>query len=188
MKKWILSLLNSFGFLNGTTNFVELKEKSIYDFVMKTISGKEKSLADYKGNVLIIVNTASKCGLTPQYEGLEATFKKYKDSGLRIAGFPANDFLFQEPGDEAKISEFCQINYGVSFDMYSKITVKGPQMHPLYQFLTLEKYNQLKNADVTWNFQKFLIDKTGKIRFVVSPKTKIDSPEIIAEIEKLLKE
>lgn len=187
MKKWILSLLNSFGMLNAQNNFPELKETSIYDFTMKTIQSKDKSMADYKGKVLVIVNVASKCGLTPQYKDLEATFEKYKEKGLMIAGFPANEFLAQEPGTDKDIAEFCSLNYGVSFDMYSKICVKGPEMHPIYQFLTQKKYNKLEDADIKWNFQKFIIDKTGKIVKVVSPRESIDSPENIALIESLLK-
>ena len=187
MKKWFLSLLNSFGLLNAQNNFPELKETSVYDFTLKTIAGKEKSLADYKGKVLVIVNVASKCGLTPQYKELEATFEKYKDQGLAIIGIPANEFLAQEPGSNEEIAQFCQLNYGVSFDMFSKIVVKGPEMHPLYQFLTQKKYNQLEDADVKWNFQKFIIDKNGKIVKVVSPRTSIQDPEIIQLIEGLLK-
>lgn len=187
-KKWILSLLNSFGLLNAQNNFPELTEKSIFDFTMKTLSGKEKPLSDYRGKVMLIVNVASKCGLTPQYKELEEVYQKYKDQGFVILGFPANDFLMQEPGSDKEIAEFCQVNYGVSFDMYSKITVKGPEMNPLYQFLTQKKYNHLQDADVKWNFQKFLIDKKGNIREVITPKTHITSPEIIQSIERLLAE
>ena len=187
MKKWILSLLNSFGLLNAQNNFSDLKETSIYDFNMKTITGKDKSMADYKGKVIIIFNLAIKCALTPHYKNLEETFNKYKDKGLAIAGFPANEFLSQEPGTEKEIAEFCSLNYGVSFDMFSKICVKGPEMHPFYQFLTQKKYNKLQEADIKWNFQKFIIDKSGKIVKVVSPRENIDSPENIALIESLLK-
>jgi glutathione peroxidase len=187
MKKWILSLLNSFGMLNAQNNFPPLNQTSVYDFTLKTITGKDKSIADYKGKVLVVVNVASKCGLTPQYKNLEETYKKYKEKGLMIAGFPANEFLAQEPGTDSTIAEFCSLNYGVSFDMFSKICVKGPEMHLFYQFLTQKKYNQLEDADIKWNFQKFIIDKTGKIVKVVSPRESIDSPENIALIESLLK-
>lgn len=187
MKKWFFSLLNSFGLLNGQNNFPELKQTSIYDFTMKTINGKDKSLADYKGKVVVIVNVASKCGLTPQYKELEAVYEKYKGQGFVILGFPANDFLAQEPGTNNEIAEFCQVNYGVSFDMFSKIVVKGPEMHPLYQFLTQKKYNQLQDADVKWNFQKFVINKQGKIVKVISPREHIDDAENIKLIEQLLK-
>jgi len=187
MKKWFLSLLNSFGLLNAQNNFPDLKETSVYDFNMKTIGGKDKSLADYKGKVLVIVNVASKCGLTPQYKELEAVFEKYRDSGLMIIGFPANEFLGQEPGTDGEIAQFCQVNYGVSFDMFSKICVKGKEMHPLYQFLTQKKYNQLEDADIKWNFQKFVIDKSGKIVKVISPRDHINSDENIQLLESLLK-
>ena len=188
LKKWILSILNSFGFLNAQNNFPELTETSVYDFRMKTLSGSEKSLEDYKGKVMLIVNVASKCGLTPQYKDLESTYAKYKDQGLAVLGFPANDFLLQEPGTDKEIGEFCQVNYGVTFDMFSKICVKGPEMHPLYQFLTQEKYNKLEDADIKWNFQKFLVDKKGTIRRVIGPKTHVTDEEIVNEIESLLKE
>ncbi len=187
MKKWLFSLLNSFGLLNGQNNFPELKESSVYDFTMKTIQGKDKAIADYRGKVIIIVNVASKCGLTPQYKELEEVYKKYKDQGVVILGFPANEFLSQEPGDNKQIAEFCQLNYGVSFDMFSKIVVKGPEMHPFYQFLTQKKYNKLEDADIKWNFQKFVVDETGKIVKVVSPRDHINSAENISFIEGLLK-
>ena len=186
IKKFILSILNSFGLLNAQNNFADLKETSIYDFNMKTLAEKDKSLADYKGKVVIIVNVASKCGLTPQYKSLEATFEKYQDKGLVILGFPANDFLLQEPGTNSEIGEFCQKNYGVTFDMFSKITVKGPEMHPLYQFLTQKKYNGIEDADVKWNFQKFIIDRNGKMQKVVAPRSEINAPENIEVIERLL--
>ncbi|MFY7861549.1 MAG: glutathione peroxidase [Chitinophagales bacterium] len=186
IKKFILSILNSFGLLNAQNNFADLKETSIYDFNMKTLAEKDKSLADYKGKVVIIVNVASKCGLTPQYKSLEATFEKYQEKGLVILGFPANDFLLQEPGTNSEIGEFCQKNYGVTFDMFSKITVKGPEMHPLYQFLTQKKYNGIEDADVKWNFQKFIIDRNGKMQKIVAPRSEINAPENIEVIEKLL--
>jgi len=186
IKKFILSILNSFGLLNAQNNFADLKETSIYDFNMKTLAEKDKSLADYKGKVVIIVNVASKCGLTPQYKSLEATFEKYQEKGLVILGFPANDFLLQEPGTNSEIGEFCQKNYGVTFDMFSKITVKGPEMHPLFQFLTQKKYNGIEDADVKWNFQKYIIDRNGKMQKVVAPRSEINAPENIEVIERLL--
>jgi glutathione peroxidase len=154
---------------------------------MKMLNGTEKSLSDYKGKVVLIVNVASKCGLTPQYKDLEATYKKYKDQGLVILGFPANNFLWQEPGEDSEIASFCQANYGVTFDMFSKISVKGSDMHPLYQFLTQKKYNKLEDASIKWNFQKFLIDKEGNIVKAISPKTKVTDSVVIADIEALLK-
>lgn len=185
MKSLFLSFL---GFLGLCQNkFPDLEQKSIYDFKMKMLNGSEKSLSDYKGKVVLIVNVASKCGLTPQYKDLEATYKKYKDQGLVILGFPANNFLWQEPGEDSEIASFCQANYGVTFDMFSKISVKGSDMHPLYQFLTQKKYNKLEDASIKWNFQKFLIDKEGNIVKAISPKTKVTDSVVIADIEALLK-
>jgi glutathione peroxidase len=154
---------------------------------MKMLNGSEKSLSDYKGKVILIVNVASKCGLTPQYKDLEAIYKKYKDQGFVILGFPANNFLWQEPGEDSEIASFCQINYGVTFDMFSKISVKGSDIHPLYQFLTQKKYNNLEDASIKWNFQKFLIDREGNMVKAINPKTKISDSSVIANIEALLK-
>ncbi|MCU0328192.1 MAG: glutathione peroxidase [Chitinophagales bacterium] len=153
---------------------------------MERLMGGTAKLDLYKGKVLLIVNVASKCGLTPQYKDLEEIYKKYQDSGLMNLGFPANNFLRQEPGDNKDIAEFCQINYGVSFDMFSKISVKGDDMHPLYQFLTQKKYNQHSDNEVSWNFQKYLIDKEGNLVQVISPKTKVTDSSVINQIEALL--
>ncbi|KXK42252.1 MAG: peroxiredoxin [Bacteroidetes bacterium OLB11] len=131
----------------------------------------------------MIVNTASKCGYTPQYEGLEALYRKYHNK-LVIIGFPANNFLRQEPGTNSEIKTFCQKNYGVSFPMAAKISVKGKNMHPLYIWLTEKKYNQYSNSSVKWNFQKYLIDEKGNLVQVFSPGVKPDSEEIINAIEK----
>ncbi len=141
---------------------------SVYDFKLKEIRGKEKSLADYKGKVLLIVNVASKCGLTPQYKGLQELFDKYKDQGFMILGVPSNDFMGQEPGTEAEIVEFCDMNYNVKFDMFSKVKVKGDEIAPLYKFLTKESE---KPGDIAWNFQKFLVDRSGKVIANIHPKT-----------------
>jgi glutathione peroxidase len=129
-----------------------------YDFTMKTIDGKEKPLADYRGKVLLVVNVASKCGHTPQYKGLEALYEKYGKKGFMILGFPANNFLWQEPGTDSEIQQFCTLKYNVTFDMFSKISVKGDDQHPLYQYLTKESPFPGK---VKWNFQKYLIDREG---------------------------
>ncbi|MEW5798507.1 MAG: glutathione peroxidase [Bacteroidota bacterium] len=154
-----------------------------YNFTMKTIDGKEKSLGEYKGKVVMVVNVASFCGYTPQYKELEAIYKKYKDQGFVIAGFPANDFGKQEPGSDADIKTFCERNYGVTFDLFSKIDVLGDGIHPLYKYLTTE--TDFK-GDIGWNFTKFLVDKNGNVvaRFV--HKIKPDAPEIVGKIEKLL--
>lgn len=168
MKNLFFTLLGFFGMQSCDSQKV-VKEQSIYDFTMKNIKGENVSLANYKGKTLLIVNVASKCGLTPQYKDLEALYQKYKKDGLMILGFPANNFLWQEPGSDQDIAQFCSLNYGVSFDMFSKISVKGKNQHPLYTFLTTKKYNKLKDASVTWNFQKFLIDSKGNIVHVFSP-------------------
>ena len=138
-------------------------EKSIYDFTMKNIDGHDIKLDAYKGKVVMIVNVASKCGFTPQYEGLEALYEKNKDKGFVILGFPANDFLSQEPGNESDIKQFCSTKYHVSFPMFSKISVKGRDQHPLYTFLTNKASDPDFAGDISWNFNKFLLDKNGQI-------------------------
>ena len=137
--------------------------KSIYDFTAKDIDGTERSLSEFAGKVVLIVNVASKCGFTPQYKGLEAMYQRYKERGFVILGFPANDFLRQEPGTEAEIKSFCSLTYGVSFPMFSKISVKGKDMHPLYKFLTDKETNPRFAGKITWNFNKFLADRTGAL-------------------------
>jgi glutathione peroxidase len=159
------------------------QQPKLYSFVMKTIDGKDKPLSDYKGKVLMIVNVASKCGNTPQYKALEALYEKYKERGFVILGFPANNFLWQEPGTDAEIKQFCTLNYGVTFDMFSKIDVKGKNQHPLYKYLTEETSVPGK---VEWNFQKYLVDKHGNVVQKFSPKTVPDDPEIVAALEKIL--
>ena len=155
----------------------------IYDFTMKTIDGQQKSLADYKGKVLLIVNVASKCGHTPQYTGLESLYEKYKDKGFMILGFPANNFLWQEPGTDAEIKNFCTTKYNVTFDMFSKISVKGSDQHPLYAYLTKDSPFR---GDVKWNFQKYLIDRNGTVSAKFAPGTEPDDPELVQTLEKLL--
>jgi glutathione peroxidase len=159
--------------------------QTIHEFTATTLGGKEQSLAEYKGKVVLIVNTASKCGFTPQYAGLEALYEKYKDQGFVILGFPCNQFGAQEPGSEKEIEQFCQVNYGVKFPMFAKIDVNGSNAHPLYKFLTSEKPGILGIEAIKWNFTKFLVDKEGNPVKRYAPNTK---PEDIAEdIEKLLK-
>lgn len=144
---------------------------NFYDFSAQSLAGKEISMKDYAGKTVLVVNTASKCGLTPQYEGLEELYKKYKNKDVVILGFPCNQFGNQEPGDEKSISEGCLINYGVSFPMFSKVEVNGPHAHPLYKFLKKEK-GSLLGSSIKWNFTKFLIDKNGKVVKRFSPTTK----------------
>lgn len=153
--------------------------KSIYDFKVETISGDTLDLATLKGKKVLIVNTASKCGLTPQFEQLEALYQQYKDQNFVIIGFPSNDFMGQDPGTNEEIAEFCQLNYGVSFPMMAKVVVKGKDKHPLYQYLTEKAHNQIDDFDIEWNFQKFLINGNGTIDKVVSPRTLPNTPEII---------
>lgn len=153
--------------------------KSIYDFKVETISGDTLDLATLKGKKVLIVNTASKCGLTPQFEQLEALYQQYKDQNFVIIGFPSNDFMGQDPGTNEEIAEFCQLNYGVSFPMMAKVVVKGKDKHPLYQYLTEKAHNQIDDFDIEWNFQKFLINGNGTIDKVVSPRTLPNTPEIV---------
>jgi glutathione peroxidase len=156
------------------------------DYRMKSIDGKDVDLCGYKGNVVLVVNVASKCGLTPQYKGLEALYEKYKGKGFEILGFPANDFGAQEPGTESEIKQFCSTNYGVTFPMFSKITVVGDQRHPLYKYLTSGGGDPAIAGDVKWNFQKYLIDRNGKLTAVFSPKVTPEDPELVSAIEKAL--
>ena len=158
--------------------------QTIYQFTVEDINGNPFALADLKGKKVMIVNTASKCGLTPQYKELEALYERYKDKDFVIIGFPANNFLGQEPGSDEQIASFCSINYGVSFPMMSKISVKGKEMHPLYQFLTQKEKNGVEDSKVQWNFQKYLIGKDGRLEKVIAPRTLPSSEEVIQWIEK----
>lgn len=179
--------------------------KSVYDFTVEDIQGNEVKLSDYSGKVLLMVNVASKCGLTPQYEGLEKIYREYKDKGFEILGFPANEFAGQEPGTNDEIAGFCRSTYGVDFPMFSKIVVKGEGQHPLYQFLTSKKSEatelpggKLKTilkekgllsgqpSDISWNFEKFLIDRKGNIIGRFAPDVPPESEMIKGVIEKEL--
>lgn len=155
------------------------------DFKMQRIDGIEQSLADYQGKVVMLVNVASKCGHTPQYEVLERVYEQYKDQGFEILGFPANNFKGQEPGTDAEIAEFCALTYGVKFPMFSKISVQGDDIHPLYQYLTT--LPEPIGGDVKWNFQKYLVDKQGNVASRIEFRTRVDEPEVIEQIESLLK-
>jgi glutathione peroxidase len=159
---------------------------SIYDFTLNSIDGKPAPLANYKGKVLLVVNVASRCGFTPQYTALEATYEKYKDQGFVILGFPANNFGGQEPGTNAEIKTFCASKYMVTFPLYSKVSVKGDDQTPLYHFLTTDA-NPSLTGDIKWNFTKFLVDRNGNVVQRFEPATKPDSPEVIAAIEKALR-
>ncbi|WP_284455351.1 glutathione peroxidase [Alloalcanivorax xenomutans] len=156
----------------------------IYDYNAATLDGEERSLADFKGKVLLIVNTASKCGFTPQYKGLQALYQRYKDRGLVVLGFPCNQFGHQEPGDEVEIGAFCEKNYGVDFPMFAKIDVNGSDAHPLYRYLKSEAPGLLGSEGIKWNFTKFLVDQSGRVVRRYAPK---DKPEALAaDIEKQL--
>ncbi len=158
-------------------------QKDIYGFTVKSIDGKNFHMKQLKGKKVMIVNTASKCGLTPQYEQLQALYEKYAADGFVIVGFPANNFRSQEPGSDEEIESFCQKNYGVTFPMMSKISVSGTDIAPLYAWLTEKSKNGVVDAPVTWNFQKFLIDRQGHLVKSIPPKTKPDDPGIISWIE-----
>lgn len=173
-----------FALLTGMISVSINDSKSIHQFKVTDIEGNEFDLSTLKGKKVMIVNTASKCGLTPQYEQLEQIYQKYKDQNFVIIGFPANDFMSQEPGSNEEIATFCKKNYGVSFPMMAKISVKGKEQHPLYTFLTEKKYNGLEDNKVTWNFQKYLINEKGELEKVISPKTLPTDSEIIQWIEK----
>ena len=160
--------------------------KSVHDFTVQDIDGNDVSLSQYEGKVLLIVNVASKCGLTPQYEDLQATYEKYADDGLVVLGFPANNFLAQEPGSDEKIKSFCTENYNVSFPMFSKISVKGRNQAPLYSYLTKKDENGVIDAPVKWNFQKFLIDRKGNIVEMIEPSKRITEKEVVESIEETL--
>ena len=157
----------------------QMNDQTIYQFEVEDITGKAFPLSNLQGKKVMIVNTASKCGLTPQYKELEALYQQYKDKDFVIIGFPANNFLKQEPGTNEEIATFCQVNYGVSFPMMSKISVKGKDMHPLYQFLTQKSKNGVMDSKVSWNFQKYLIGKDGHLEKVIDPKTLPNDPEVI---------
>jgi glutathione peroxidase len=159
-------------------------KETIYQFQVKDIQGNDFDFASLKGKKIMVVNTASKCGLTPQYEKLEALYEKYKDKNFVIVGFPANDFMSQEPGSNQEIESFCKMNYGVSFPMMSKISVKGKDMHPVYHFLTEKDKNGLEDSKVEWNFQKYLIDENGHLEKVISPRIQPDDESITSWIEK----
>lgn len=180
-------------------------QNSFYDFSLNSINGQPTSLEKFKGQVLLVVNVASKCGLTPQYSGLMEVYKKYQSLGFEILAFPANEFLAQEPGSNAEIQEFCSVNYGVTFPLFAKIVVKGENQHPLYKYLTTAKPVALKNSDsnleqellkygqkrnepqdILWNFEKFLISRDGKILERFAPDMEPNDTKLIKAIEAAL--
>lgn len=188
----IALVLASASLIGGAIMPARAEEKreitSPLDFRVQTINGKEADLAQYRGKAVLIVNVASKCGLTPQYEQLQALHAKYKDRGLAILGFPANNFMGQEPGTNEEIKSFCKENYGVEFDMFAKISVAGEDIAPLYAFLTSEEKNGQFAGPIKWNFTKFLVNREGKVVARFEPRTKPDEPAVIEAIEKTLSE
>lgn len=175
-----------YGFIMNPSPTEPPKEKSVYDFTMKNIDGEPVKLDTFKGKAVMIVNVASKCGYTPQYEGLEKIYEKYKDKGFVILGFPANNFMGQEPGTEAEIKEFCSTKYNVTFPMFAKISVKGTDQHPLYTFLTNKQSDPGFDGDISWNFNKFLLDRNGKIVARFGSADTPDGDKVTAAIEKAL--
>ena len=157
---------------------------TVHDYSAKTIDGEDRKLSDYQGKVMVIVNTASKCGFTPQYQGLETVFREFRSRGLVVLGFPCDQFGHQEPGDETEIKKFCSLNYDVSFPMFSKVDVNGDHAHPLFKYLKDEAPGLLGSRGIKWNFTKFLVDKSGQ---VVKRYGSMDKPEsIVKDIERLL--
>jgi glutathione peroxidase len=186
MKQWIGLAVLAGGLCMSGIAHGEEPMKSIYDFTMNTIDGEAIPLSDYKGKVLLIVNVASKCGFTGQYEGLEKLFETYSTNGLVVLGFPANNFLRQEPGTDAEIKSFCRLTYGVSFPMFAKISVKGRDIDPLYAFLTGKESNPDHGGGVSWNFNKFLIGRDGAILDRFGSRTAPENMKLVAAIEEAL--
>lgn len=158
----------------------------VLDRTMKRLDGTDENLTNYRGKVVMLVNVASKCGLTPQYAGLQAIYDKYEPQGFEILGFPANNFMGQEPGTDEEISQFCELNYGVSFPLFSKISVKGDEIAPLYEELT--GMPEPIGGEVLWNFQKYLLNRNGEVVEKFMPQTTPESPEVVEAIESLLAE
>ena len=159
---------------------------SVYEFELPRLNGKPESLRAYEGDVLLVVNVASKCGFTPQYAGLQALYERYHDRGFAVLGFPCNQFFRQEPGDAAQIQEFCRVNYGVTFPLFAKLDVKGPNQDPLYSLLTQTPDDAGKAGNVSWNFEKFLLARDGKVARRFRSKVTPQDTRVIEAIEALL--
>lgn len=183
MKNLFICTLGLFFFMNcqaqNKPKKTVMEKQTIYQFKVEDLSGKQFDFASLKGKKIMIVNTASKCGNTPQYKDLEAIYKEYKSKGFVVVGFPANNFGSQEPGTNKEIAAFCQLNYGVSFPMMDKVSVKGNDMCAVYQFLTQKSKNGLKDSQVEWNFQKYLLNEKGELEKVISPQTQPKDAEIV---------
>ncbi len=163
-------------------------ERSIYDFTVKDIDGRDVELGSHQGKVLLVVNVASKCGFTPQYEGLQKLYETYEDKGFLVLGFPANNFLWQEPGTNEEIKSFCTLKYNVTFPMFAKISVKGSDQHPLYAFLTDKQANPTVDGKISWNFNKFLIARDGRVIRQFGSRTKPLADELVKDVEAALAE
>lgn len=192
MKKFLNISLLVFGLFiysacnNSNAQNSNTQPQSIYGFTVKDIDGNSVPLSKYKGKVLVIVNTASKCGLVEQLGEIEQFYKKYKDKGVVVLGFPANNFLSQEPLSNPEIKAFCTKNYGVSFPMFEKISVKGSDIAPLYSFLTQKSENGVLDAPIKWNYQKFIIDRNGFVKNAINPRTSVNDEEFIQALESAL--
>jgi glutathione peroxidase-family protein len=183
MIKKFLMAIGLFAAAEGTST-----AQTIYDYKMTDIDGKEQSLSQYKGKVVMIINVASKCGFTHQYADIEALYLKYKDRGLVVLGFPANNFMGQEPGTSEEIKSFCSTKFNVTFPMFTKISVKGKDIHPLYQYLTDKAKNGKVDSSVKWNFQKFLVNRAGHVIESFAPPTNVTNEDLISAVEKALAE
>ena len=163
-----------------------MAQQSVLGYKMKDIDGEEQDLAEYGGEVLLVVNVASKCGLTPQYEGLQKLYEQYHERGFEILAFPANEFGKQEPGTDEEIKEFCSTNYSVTFPIFSKIVVKGEGIHPLYQYLTEQLPNEELQGEIAWNFTKFLVSRDGKVAARFEPPVTPDDAALVSAVEDAL--
>lgn len=179
--KTILLLFTTISFLMTTNERTE----TVYQYELNSIDGENISLSDFEGEVLLIVNTASECGYTPQYEGLQELYETYSDNGFEVLGFPANNFGGQEPGTDEEIAQFCQVNYGVSFPMFSKVSVKGEDQHPMFAYLTSVE-NPDFTGDISWNFEKFLIDRNGNVVRRFKSNVEPMSEELVSAVEEIL--
>ncbi len=182
----VLSVLAGVLTLMSLSSFA-FTASSIYDFTLNNIDGQPAPLSAHRGKVVMLVNVASRCGFTPQYAGLEALYRKYQDRGFVVLAFPANNFLWQEPGSDAEIKAFCTTHYGVTFPVYAKISVKGSRKAPLYQYLTDKKAHPETGGEIRWNFTKFLVDRSGQVIARFGSRTKPESAEVISAIEKALR-
>ncbi len=187
MKRTILTMIVFTLLTFSLATFASEAPEQFYNFSANDIDGNEVDLESFRGKVVLVVNVASKCGFTPQYEGLQKIYEQYRDKGFVVLGFPANNFANQEPGSNEEIKTFCQTNYGVTFPMFSKISVKGDDQHPLYQFLTSKEIHPELGGEITWNFNKFLISSDGRVINRFGSKVKPVDESLTAAIENALK-